>query len=204
MHNRPPEPEDRAADTAARDLEWMGRVKRGDQEALAELIQAHQQRVVSTVAKMLGSETEAEDVAQLVFIRVWKSAPRYEPTAKFTTWLYKITRNLVLNELRRRNRHSTLSLQSVSGEDDRPQEIADRRSTSPDASLLEEELQKAIESAIGALPEVQRMALILRRYDELSYEEIADVLELTVPAVKSLLFRARAELREKLRGYLSD
>jgi RNA polymerase sigma-70 factor (ECF subfamily) len=139
-----------------------------------------------------------------VFIRVWKSAPRYEPTAKFTTWLYKITRNLVLNELRRRNRHSTLSLQSVSGEDDRPQEIADRRSTSPDASLLEEELQKAIESAIGALPEVQRMALILRRYDELSYEEIADVLELTVPAVKSLLFRARAELREKLRGYLSD
>jgi RNA polymerase sigma-70 factor (ECF subfamily) len=204
MHNRPPESEERADETAARDLAWMARVKRGDQEALAELIQAHQQRVVSTVAKMLGSETEAEDVAQLVFIRVWKSAPRYEPTAKFTTWLYKITRNLVLNELRRRNRHSTLSLQSVSGEDDRPQEIADRRSTSPDASLLEEELQKAIESAIGALPEVQRMALILRRYDELSYEEIADVLELTVPAVKSLLFRARAELREKLRGYLSD
>jgi RNA polymerase sigma-70 factor (ECF subfamily) len=204
MHNRPPESEERADETAARDLAWMARVKRGDQEALAELIQAHQQRVVSTVAKMLGSETEAEDVAQLVFIRVWKSAPRYEPTAKFTTWLYKITRNLVLNKLRRRNRHSTLSLQSVSGEDDRPQEIADRRSTSPDASLLEEELQKAIESAIGALPEVQRMALILRRYDELSYEEIADVLELTVPAVKSLLFRARAELREKLRGYLSD
>jgi hypothetical protein len=74
-HNRPPEPEDRADETAARDLEWMARVKRGDQEALAELIQAQQQRVVLTVSKMLGSETEAEDVALKVFIRVWKSAP---------------------------------------------------------------------------------------------------------------------------------
>jgi RNA polymerase sigma-70 factor (ECF subfamily) len=204
MRATTPEPEERADEAAARDLEWMRRVKQGDLNALAELIQAHQQRVVSTVAKMLGSETDAEDVAQQVFIRVWKSAPRYEPTAKFTTWLFKITRNLVLNELRRRSRHSTLSLDAASGEADRPQEIADRRVASPDSSLLEEELQKAIEAAIGALPEVQRMALILRRYDELSYEEIADVLDLTVPAVKSVLFRARAELREKLRSYLGD
>lgn len=182
----------------------MARVKRGDQEAFGELIRAHQQRVVSTVARMLGSEADAEDVAQQVFIRVWKSAPRYEPTARFTTWLFKITRNLVLNELRRRNRHSTVSLHATSDADDRPLEIADLQVASPGASLLEGELQGAIESAIKELPEVQRMALILRRYDELSYEEIADVLDLTVPAVKSVLFRARTELREKLRGYLSD
>jgi len=88
----------------------MEQVKTGDTEALRMLIETHQLRVVGTVAKMLGDDSDAEDIAQQVFIRVWNSATRYRPTAKFTTWLFKITRNLVFNELRRRKRHPTASL----------------------------------------------------------------------------------------------
>jgi RNA polymerase sigma-70 factor (ECF subfamily) len=191
-------------DTAAQDLAWMGRVKEGDMDAFRELIEAHQYRVIGTVAKMLGDDSEAEDLAQQVFIRVWRSAPRYEPTAKFTTWLYTITRNLVFNELRRRKRHATQSLTEAGAEEDRqPLQVADPSSKAPDTTVLDAEMQDAIQSAIDELPEVQRMAVILRRYDEVSYEEIGSILKLSVSAVKSVLFRARSELREKLKKYLA-
>ncbi len=195
---------DADADANARDIAWMARLKTGDTAALQNLIEAHQQRIIGTVTKMLGDEAEAEDVAQQVFIRVWKSAGRYEPTAKFTTWLYKITRNLVFNELRRRKRHTAQSLDRPLGsdDDDRAPQIADPSVKAPDTALLDAEMQAAIQSAIDSLPETQRLAIILRRYDDVSYEEIAEILELTVPAVKSVLFRARTDLREKLRQYL--
>jgi len=183
----------------------MLRVKTGDLGAFEELVETHQHRVVGTVAKMLGDETEAEDVAQQVFVRVWRSAARYEPTAKFTTWLFTITRNLVFNELRRRKRHGTTSLdESRENDDDSPRhQIADLGVKVPDVSMLDDEMMNAIHRAIEELPEAQRMAIVLRRYEETPYEEIAQVLDLTVPAVKSLLFRARTELREKLKQYLS-
>jgi RNA polymerase sigma-70 factor (ECF subfamily) len=188
----------------ARDIALMALMKEGDTGALEELIEIHQQRIIGTVAKMLGDESDAEDVAQQVFIRVWKSAARYEPTAKFTTWLYKITRNLVFNELRRRKRHTTQSLDRPLGpdDDDRTLQTADTTVKAPDTALLDGEMQAAIQSAIDSLPETQRMAIILRRYDDVSYEEIGEILELSVPAVKSVIFRARTELREKLRQYL--
>jgi len=173
----------------------------GDAEAFEELVERHQRLVVGTVARMLGSHSEVEDIAQQVFVRVWRNAKRYVPRAKFTTWLLKITRNLVFNELRRRSRHAQVPLQVESEDEERP--IKDERATAPDASLLEQELQDAVESAISQLPETQRMAVILRRYDDLSYEEIADVLDQSVPAVKSLLFRARTELRTRLNRYLT-
>jgi RNA polymerase sigma-70 factor (ECF subfamily) len=197
-------PADSDADANARDIAWMARMKDGNTDALRELIEAHQQRIIGTVAKMLGDESDAEDVAQQVFIRVWKSAGRYEPTAKFTTWLYKITRNLVFNELRRRKRHTATSLDRPLGPDDDSPLIqaADTSVKSPDTALLDDEMQAAIQSAIDSLPETQRMAIILRRYDDVSYEEIGEILELSVPAVKSVIFRARTELREKLRQYL--
>lgn len=194
---------DSDADANARDIAWMARIKTGDTDALRDLIEAHQQRIIGTVAKMLGDEAEAEDVAQQVFIRVWKSAPRYEPTAKFTTWLYKITRNLVFNELRRRKRHTAQSLdRPLSPDDDRTLQTEDTSVKAPDTALLDGEMQAAIQAAIDSLPETQRMAIVLRRYDDVSYEEIAEILDLTVPAVKSVLFRARTDLREKLRQYL--
>jgi RNA polymerase sigma-70 factor, ECF subfamily len=202
MSDAPHLPAVSAPGAAEQDLVWMERVKAGDTDALRELIEAHQQRIVATVTKMLGDDCDAEDVAQQVFIRVWKSAPRYEATAKFTTWLYKITRNLVFNELRRRQRHPTQSLDAAPEEGHRPLQTADGATRAPDETLLDDELQNAIQRAIEQLPEVQRMAIVLRRYDDLPYEEIAEILELSVPAVKSVLFRARADLREKLRRYL--
>lgn len=185
------------------DLTLMARVKTGDERAFETLIETHQVRVIGTVAKMLGGDADAEDIAQQVFIRVWNSAGRYEPTAKFTTWLFTITRNLVFNELRRRKRHPATSLDRED-EDGRHLDAPDTVTRTPAASLLDEELQSAIQKAIDALPETQRMAVVLRRYEELSYEEIGEILELSVPAVKSVLFRARTELREGLRKYLSE
>lgn len=182
------------------DVLWMELIKNGDTEALRLLIETHQMRVISTVAKMLGDDTDAEDIAQQVFIRVWNSASRYTPTAKFTTWLFKITRNLVFNELRRRKRHPSSSLDSK--EEDGAYQTPDLNAPSPAALMLDSELQGAIQQAIDSLPEIQRMAIILRRYEEMSYEEIAEVLKLSVPAVKSTLFRARVDLRERLQKYL--
>ena len=185
----------------ADDLRLMRLVSEGDTGAFEELVEKHQALVAGTIGRMLGSNSDVEDIAQQVFIRVWKSARRYVPRAKFTTWLLKITRNLVFNELRRTKRRAQVPLQSEPGTDDPP--LKDEMNLAPDASLLEVELRRTIEEAILQLPETQRMALVLRRYEQLSYEEIADVLELSVPAVKSVLFRARSELRERLSKYLS-
>ena len=185
----------------AEDVRLMALVSEGDAKAFEQLVERHQRLVVGTVTRMLGNNSDAEDIAQQVFVRVWKSAKRYVPRAKFTTWLLKITRNLVFNELRRRSRHAQVALQPDADEEERP--IRDEHAIAPDASLLEQELQNAIDAAIANLPETQRLAVILRRYEELSYEEIAETLDQSVSAVKSLLFRARTELRESLQRYLS-
>lgn len=184
------------------DIELMTRVREGDAEAFAMIVERHQHRVVGTIAKMLGSITEAEDVAQQVFLRVWRSAPRWKPTAKFTTWLLTITRNLVFNEVRRQKRSRTSSLDEES-EQNMP-EREDVSVISPAQELANRELEQVIDAAIAELGEQSRMALILRRYEELPYEEIAEILGTTVPAVKSLLFRARTELRARLSAYLNE
>lgn len=184
------------------DVRLMRLVGRGDTAAFEELIERHQGLVLGTVARMLGSNSDVEDVAQQVFLRVWKSAGRYVPRAKFTTWLLKITRNLVFNELRRAKRRGHVPIQTDPTAEEIP--LKDETGQSPDASLLESELQQAIEKAIVELPESQRMAIVLRRYEELSYEQIAEILDLSVPAVKSVLFRARTELRARLSSYLKN
>ena len=204
MNDQPSIPADATSDDPDRDLRLMMRIRDGDEGAFSELVEIHQHRVVGTCARMLGDDVEAEDVAQQVFVRVWKNAARWEPTAKFTTWLYTILRNLVFNECRRRARHPARSLDAALEDEERPQQFEDDTVKSPDAVLLDTEMQTAIARAIEELPETQRMAVILRRYQDVSYEEIAEVLELTVPAVKSVLFRARTELREKLKRYLDE
>lgn len=185
----------------AEDVRLMTLAAGGDMNAFEALVERHQGLVAGTVGHMLGDNSEVEDLAQQVFLRLWKSAKRYTPRAKFTTFLLTITRNLVFNELRRRKRHASVSLQTEP--DAEEMQLKDEKAFAPDASLLDRELQEAVESAIGELPETQRMALVLRRYQDLSYDEIAEVLDQSVPAVKSLLFRARTELRERLKGYLS-
>src|SRR5436853_2716047 len=194
-----PEPPARSGDDAE-DVRLMRLVAGGDTTAFEQLVERHQTLVAGTVARMLGSNSDVEDIAQQVFIRVWKSAGRYVARAKFTTWLLKITRNLVFNEMRRAKRHPHLPVQ-IEPEAEEIQ-LKDETTSTPDVALLETELQQAIEKAIVLLPETQRMALVMRRYEELSYDEIADVLDLSVPAVKSLLFRARTELRGRLKDYL--
>lgn len=181
---------------------WMERIGRGDHAAFRELVETHRDAVVGTVARMLGNPAEAEDIAQQVFLRIWRNASRYRPDAKFTTYLFTITRNLVFNETRRRSRRREVSAdereESPSGV---IEESAERR---PDAELVHAELRAAIDRAITSLPEAQRMAVVLRRYEQLPYEEIAEVLGITVSAVKSLLFRARTTLRDSLRDHLED
>jgi RNA polymerase sigma-70 factor (ECF subfamily) len=184
----------------AEDIRLMRLVAEGDTTAFEKLVERHQALVAGTVARMLSSNSDVEDIAQQVFVRVWKSAGRYVARAKFTTWLLKITRNLVFNEMRRAKRHPRVPVQIEPVSEEMP--LKDEATATPDATLLQAELQSAIETAITLLPETQRMALVLRRHEELSYEEISDVLDLSVPAVKSLLFRARTELRERLRDYL--
>jgi RNA polymerase sigma-70 factor, ECF subfamily len=180
----------------------MSFVARGDTAAFETLIERHQTLVVGTVARMLGSNSDVEDLAQQVFLRVWRSAGRYVPRAKFTTWLLKITRNLVFNEMRRTKRHAHVPMQLETQGEEIP--VKDESIQSPAESLLEKELQQAIEDAIIELPATQRMALVLRRYEGRSYEEIGEVLDLSVPAVKSVLFRARTELRARLSNYLKS
>jgi RNA polymerase sigma-70 factor (ECF subfamily) len=138
----------------------------------------------------------------MVFLRAWKSASRYQPEAKFTTWLMTITRNLVFNESRRKKR-ARLETLDLPDEPDHPhRQIADPSQKAADTEALNAELQNAIDKAIAALPEKPRTALILRRYENMPYEEIAKVLQTSVPSVKSLLFRARATLKEQLQEYL--
>jgi RNA polymerase sigma-70 factor (ECF subfamily) len=169
----------------------------GDAGAFRLLVERHQQLVIGTVARMIGM-ADAEDVAQQVFLNVWKSAPRWRPEAKFTTWLLTITKRLVFNESRRRGRARLIpQVQEEEGTTDYPD-----HSPSPDEQLLAQELHRAIEAAMEALPERERLALVLRRYQEMPYEEIAVVLGVSLPAVKSLLFRARNTLKEKLAPYL--
>ncbi|MBK1815433.1 sigma-70 family RNA polymerase sigma factor [Luteolibacter yonseiensis] len=190
------------ADISGIDFALMERIAAGDHEAFRQLVERHQQAVIGTVAKMLGNASESEDIAQQVFLRIWRNAKRYRPDAKFTTYLYTITRNLVFNETRRKSRKKEIS--SDEREENTSQLIEANPDRQPDAELLQAELQEAVDAAIASLPEVQRMAVVLRRYEQLSYEEIATVLNLSVSAVKSLLFRARTSLREALSGYLAE
>jgi RNA polymerase sigma-70 factor (ECF subfamily) len=187
------------------DAELMLRVKRGDLEAFTQLVEKYKQPVTNLVARTIRDDAEAEDIAQNVFIQVHKSAARYEVSAKFTTWLFTIARNLCLNEIRRRSRHPNDSLDAVSpyAEDDQPaRQFEDKRNFTPDEAAVQGELAQKIEEALGALPENQRTAIILYQRQEMSYEEIAAVLDCSLASVKSLIFRGREVLKDRLKPYL--
>ena len=185
------------------DAALMLRVKQGDNEAFALLVDKYKQPVMNLVYRMLRDATEAEDIAQNVFIQVHKSAARYQVSSKFTTWLFTIARNLCLNELRRRSRHPADSMEAAHPENEEPwQQFEDKKTFSPPETLLQGELERKIEEALAELPENQRTAIVLCRQDELSYEEIAKVLRCSLSATKSLIHRGRETLKEKLKPYL--
>src|SRR6516164_1607410 len=186
------------------DAVLMLRVKRGDRAAFAVLVEKYKQPVMNLVYRTLHDEAEAEDLAQNVFLQVYKSAKRYESRAKFSTWLFTIARNLCLNEIRRRSRHPADSLEESHAEhEDQPrQQFEDKSSVPPPEKLLHGELAQKIEEALAGLPENQRTAILLCRQEELSYEEIAKILGCSLSATKSLIHRGRETLKEKLKPYL--
>lgn len=192
----PPHPAHALDAEDAIDVALMREVARGDEQAFRALILRHQQSVVGTVARMLNDHNEAEDIAQMVFVRVWQSASKWTHDAKFTTYLFTITRNLVFNESRRRGRKKEVSLESH--EEHQPMIARADEAMQPGETLEKRELHRSIDRAIASLPEQQRMAVILRTFEGLDYEEIAESLDTSVSSVKSLLFRARATLREAL------
>jgi RNA polymerase sigma-70 factor (ECF subfamily) len=180
---------------ASEDL--MSRIAEGDEYAFEVLVRRHQTSVLNLIYRYVGDRTKARDLAQEVFLRVWRAANRYEPKAKFTTWIYCIAANLCLNELKSSGKKKLFFSESSIEEG---QTLNEESNVSPSAEdiLLAEERSRQISHALQSLPENQRMALILKRYDNLSYGEIAKIMECSVSAVESLLVRAKRNLREKL------
>lgn len=186
------------------DAALMFRVAQGDVEAFTALVEKYKQPVMNLVYRTVHDATEAEDLAQNVFVQVYKSASRYKSTAKFSTWLFTIARNLCLNEIRRRSRHPAESIDAPHPEqEDQPlHQFEDKKNFSAPEALLQGELAQKIEEAMAGLPENQRTAILLCRQEELSYEEIAEVIGCSVSATKSLIHRGRETLKEKLKPYL--
>jgi RNA polymerase sigma-70 factor (ECF subfamily) len=186
------------------DAALMLRVRQGDVDAFAELVDKYKQPVLNIASRMLRDPTEAEDLAQNVFVQVYKSAHRYRISAKFSTWLFTIVRNLCLNEIRRRSRHPADSLEGTvnSQEGSVPIQFEDRKAVIPRDQAIESELEAKIEEALADLPENQRTAILLCRDDDMSYEDIAKILGASLSATKSLIHRGRETLKQKLRPYL--
>lgn len=159
-------------------------------------------RILNFNYRFLGNRQVAEDLTQEVFMKVYKNARRYRPRSKFQTWLYTIAKNTCLNELRRK-KGLMVSLDEPlePGHGSMTKEIADP-GTNPDSEFLQKEKIALVRTAISELPENQRMAIILKRYDDFTYAEIAATLDVTDKAVKSLLSRARVNLKAKLAGIL--
>lgn len=187
------------------DVHLMLAFQDGSEAAFVQLIQRNQHKVFAVIYRFLGDRTEAEDLAQEVFLRVYRMSGRYQPTAKFSTWIYRIATNISLNAIRDRGRFHTLPLE-VKHDDSEEfhREVADADVPQPDAAMGQDELAGVVMAAIQELPDQQRTAIILNKYEGLSYEDIANILDCSVMAVKSLLSRARANLKSKLLQYLRD
>jgi len=180
--------------------ELMASIAKGDEDALEILVNRHQTSILNLTYRFIGDRTQAKDLAQEVFIRVWQSAKSYEPRAKFTTWIYRITANLCFNQLKsaRGKRWFSFSRSNEESVTTIEETLADKGPSAEDI-LVEKERSRQISQALQSLPDNQKMAVILKRYDELSYQEIAQVIGCSVSAVESLLVRAKRTLQEKLK-----
>jgi RNA polymerase sigma-70 factor, ECF subfamily len=186
------------------DAEVMLRVKAGDQSAFDYLVQKYRRPLVSFMYRMARNAAAAEDLAQEVFLRVYRSRQTYEASAKFTTWLYRIATNLAVNharDTRKERPEVTVSLDEPDEETGTTLDVADGTMTAEEA-LLRRERMLAIRSKVEALPERQRLAVIMHKYQQMDYKQIADVLKLSESATKSLLFRAYQTLRDQLKEFL--
>ena len=187
-----------AVATLERDAELMLRVREGDEESFALLLERHRAPVIHFLYRMLQNQAVAEDLAQEVFLRVYRSRSTYEPTAKFTTWLFRIATHLALNWIRDRKKEQgqrSLDEERETG----PFELRDPQ-PNVEQNLLHEAKLRQVRLAIARLPEKQRAAVLMHKYQELEYSQIAGVFGCSESAVKSLLFRAYETLRKSLGG----
>jgi RNA polymerase sigma-70 factor (ECF subfamily) len=183
----------------------MQRVREDETGAFEELVERYQQRLVGILQHLVGNPEEAEDLAQEVFLRVYRSRKKYHGKAKFSTWLFTIANNLAMNSLRtkQRKRAVPLNLNESGPLGPRPAEqLVKDRANQPMQHLQQAELAVVVQQAIAGLNERQRMAVVLNKFEDMGYAEIAEVMELTVKAVKSLLSRARDNLRIALQDYI--
>lgn len=186
------------------DAEVMLRVKAGDDSAFAYLVQKYRRQMVSFMYRMARSPAAAEDLAQEVFLRVYRSRESYEPSAKFSTWLYRIATNLAVNYVRDTRHERPENMVSVDEPDQETGLTVDVRDTSLTAeeAILRQERMAAIRQRVQALPERQRLAVIMHKYQQMDYRQISQVLKLSESATKSLLFRAYETLRVQLREFV--
>ncbi len=187
------------------DVRLMLAFQAGDESAFAKIVEHNQARVYGVVHRFCAGRGDVEDIVQEVFLRVFRSASRYTPTAKFSTWLYRIAANLSLSALRSAGKlkTTTLRIAGPSGESDqRDRELEDANAVAPDEAIQVAELAEQVREAVEQLPESQRIAIILSRYEDMPYEHIAEVMECSTMAVKSLLSRARTNLRRALARHL--
>lgn len=184
------------------DVELMLASKGGDERAFAVLVDRHRAAIMNLTYRYLGNRADAEDLAQEVFLRVHRARGSYRPDAKFSTWLYRVAVNACLNEVRNRKSRPTFGAASLPAGDDAPLAARDLRTEAPPDAAERAELRARVRAAVDALPERQRLALLLNKFHGLGYEELAESLELTVPAVKSLLVRARENVRRQVEPYL--
>lgn len=184
------------------DNELMKRVAKGDDDAFRLLFERHHRLAYAVIFRQLGVQSIAEDLVQEAFLRVYRAAPKYVPTAKFSTWLYTVVTNLCLNYKRDKARDKLRLVGSKDGEGGNPLEQL-AASIEPEHDRIDEnERARVVREAIAELPENQRMAIVLSRYEDKSYEEVAEILDTTVAAVKSLTSRARTTLKEKLSRFM--
>ena len=186
------------------DAEVMLMVKAGDDSAFNYLVQKYRRPMVNFMYRMAHNAAGAEDLAQEVFLRVYRSRESYEASAKFTTWLYRIATNLAVNharDTRHERPESQVSLDEPDEESGHTLDLADG-TPSVEENLMQRERLAAIRQRVQALPERQRMAVVMHKYQQMDYRQIADVLKLSESATKSLLFRAYETLREQLRQFV--
>jgi RNA polymerase sigma-70 factor (ECF subfamily) len=181
----------------------MRRIAAGDKPAFEALVHRHQRPVLNFIFRFIGDRDEAEDLTQEVFLRVWKSAGTYKPRAKFTTWLYRIAHNLCINKQRSLRIRSWFTASEPASHPRKSSAAFISRAglidTTPENDLIQRELIQQIRKALDGLPTSQRVALILKIYNGLSYQEISQIIGRSVSAVDSLLIRAKNNLRKKIR-----
>lgn len=185
------------------DVALMLRLQGGDQGAFQELFQKFSPRILHYVRRFVGSDAQAEEVTQDVFVQVFKFRHRYQPQSRLASWVFTIATNLCLNELRRPERQLRVDLWDRRGED-RPEEpsLPDPDAVTPEQGAATRELARRLEAAVSELPPKQRAALLLSRVDGLAYRDVGEALGCSEGAVKALLFRATQTLKRALKEYL--